>query len=193
MLQQFGPYAANALTAARVLLTPLFVWLACAATPAFGVLAVVVFATVAASDVFDGRLARRWGRATNGGRTFDHVADIGFILTALCTYVLLGVAPWWVPAVIGGSFAFYVVDSWSRPSARTTGLIGSRVGHVAGILNYGLVGVLVCNDSAGIHLLSQGFLDRLFWLVPLYSALAVIARLGARRQSVPVAPLIADS
>jgi phosphatidylglycerophosphate synthase len=194
MLQRLGPYSANALTAGRVLLTPVFVGLIGAApgTPAVGWLAVIVFAAVAASDVIDGRLARRWGSASGGGRTFDHLADIGFILAALSTYTLLRLVPWWVPAAIATSFGFYVIDSWSRQLARGS-LIGSGVGHVGGVCNYVLIGVLVCNDSAAIHALSEATLHCLFCLVPLYSGLAMATRLSARSVPVPPVGMIADS
>jgi len=181
MLQRLGPHSANALTAGRVLLTPLFVALigAAPAAPTRGWPAILVFAAVAASDVIDGRMARRWGSTSSAGRTFDHLADIGFILAALWAYTRLGLVPWWVPAAIATSFAFYVVDSWSRPRARGT-LIGSRIGHIGGVSNYVLVGVLVCNNSAGIGLLGPDHLRVLFSLVPLYSAAAVAARLLGR-------------
>ena len=194
MLQRFGPHAANALTTARVLLTPVFVGLVCAApaAPALGWLAVIVFACIAASDVIDGRLARWWGSASRSGRTFDHLADIGFILAALWTYTHLGLVPWWVPAAIAASFAFYVIDSWSRPTARGS-LIGSRVGHIGGVCNYVLIGVLVCNDSAAIHALSDATLHFLFCLVPIYSGLAIATRLSARTAPVPPVGMIADA
>ena len=191
MLQRLGPHAANALTATRMLLTPVFVALICAApaTPLLGWLAVVIFAAIAASDVVDGQLARRWASASNVGRTFDHLADIGFILAALWTYTRLGLVPWWVPAAIAASFAFYVIDSWSRPTARGS-LIGSRVGHIGGVCNYVLIGVLVCNDSAAIRALSESTLHVLFCLVPIYSGLAIATRLSARSVPAPAVGLI---
>ena len=194
MLQRLGPHGANALTSGRVLLTPLFValiWNA-PAQPLLGWVAVLVFAAVAASDVIDGRLARYWGTASHRGRTFDHLADIGFILAALWTYAHLGLVPWWVPAAIAASFTFYVIDSWSRPLARGT-LIGSRVGHIGGVCNYVLIGVLVCNDSAAIHALSESTLHFFFSLVPMYSGLAMLTRLSARSVPTPVGGLIADA
>jgi phosphatidylglycerophosphate synthase len=190
MLRRLRPHAANALTAARLVLTPLFVvavWSA-GERRVWGVLAVALFAVVAASDVWDGRVARRFGSDSSAGRVFDHFADIGFIVVALSAYVWLGTAPWWVPASIAASFGFYVVDSWSRPTVRG-GLIGSRIGHAAGVLNYGLIGVLVCNNSAGIHLLSDSVLCILFGLVPIYSGLAVATRLAARREDAGLLPL----
>src|SRR5262249_20271546 len=144
----------------------------------------------------DGRAARRWHSDSNAGRTFDHFADIWFLAVALITYVRLELLPWWVPAAVIGSFAFYVIDS-QRGTLPTSGvsrhaslpaLIGSRIGHVGGVCNYVLVGVLVCNNSARIHLLSPAFLRLLFWLVPLYSGAAVLARRLGRQDTAP-APL----
>ncbi|MFI5395241.1 MAG: CDP-alcohol phosphatidyltransferase family protein [Candidatus Binatia bacterium] len=172
----------NLLTGLRVVLTPAFVaavWFADAASvlrPASGLL----FLVIAATDVWDGRLARRYGHESSAGRTFDHLADIGFILCALSTYVLQSQAPWWVPAAVGGSFVFYVFDSWARGGWGAPSLIGSRIGHVAGICNYSLVGVLAFNNTAAIHLLPPSILSKLFWLVPLYSAAAVLSRAVAR-------------
>ena len=187
MRPQFGAYAAHALTALRVVLTPLFAYLVYVGdTPLVGVPAAAVFAIVAATDVWDGRVARRWHSASTAGRVFDHFADIGFILAALGTYTSMGVAPWWVPATVAASFLFYVLDSWLR-STVAGGLIGSRIGHTAGVLNYGLVGVLVGNHTVGIHLLSDGTLRMLFWLVPVYSGLAVGARLAARSSGAALA------
>lgn len=171
-------HAANVLTGARVALTPAFVaavW-SSRARPIAAHLAVAVFVVVAASDFFDGRLARRYGRAGDAGRFFDHFADIGFILAALSTYVVMGLAPWWVPAAIAGSFGFYVIDSWLRSGGRPR-LISSRIGHAGGVMNYVFIGILVFNDTAGIRLLSPALTGALFWLVPIYSMAAVAARL----------------
>jgi phosphatidylglycerophosphate synthase len=127
--------------------------------------------------VWDGRFVRRWGRESTLGRFLDHFADIGFLLPALGVYVWLGLMPWWVPASVAAAFTFYVIDSQLRRSGGPPSLITSRIGHVGGVANYVLVGVLVCNDSAGIGLLSPTFLFVLYCLVPAYSAAAVVARI----------------
>lgn len=186
-------HAANGLTTLRVLLTPLYVGAVWTQGPIGGTLAGLAFTCVAASDVLDGRAARRWGSASNAGRTFDHLADVGFLLAALAAYAALGIAPWWVPAAVAGSFVFYVVDSWSRATAGRPSLIGSRLGHLAGVLNYTLVGVLTFNNAVGLQVLPAAALNLLFWSVPLYSAAAVIARLGARYATVPVDALVTGS
>ncbi len=107
----------------------------------------------------------------------DHVADISFILCALAAYVSRGVAPWWVPAAIAASFAVYVGDSWWQGGRVRPTLIGSRIGHTAGVLNYGLIGVLVGNESVGLHWLPAPVMHVLYLLVPLYSSAAIATRL----------------
>jgi CDP-diacylglycerol--glycerol-3-phosphate 3-phosphatidyltransferase len=180
------PDAANTLTALRLVLAPVFAVAVRGAVeaPVLGAVAVAVFAVCAASDVIDGRLARSRGTASNAGRTFDHLADIVFLLTALCTYAALNIAPWWVPAAVAASFGFYAVDSWRRRQPKAPSLIGSRLGHAAGVMNYVLVGVLVVDQSAGVRVLPDAVLTGLFWLVPVYSAAAVAARLASTRSGV---------
>ena len=168
--------AANWLTGLRVALTPAFMVLVWTAPghPPRGLAAAGMFMVIAASDIWDGRLARHYRHESATGRLFDHFADAGFLLGALYTYMSLSLAPWWVPAAIAASFAFYCVDSWSRSAGH--GLIGSRLGHLAGICNYALVGILVFDQTAGIHLLPASTWRLVFWLVPLYSAAAVVSR-----------------
>lgn len=178
-------HAGDALTLGRVLATPIYVWAfagGLAGSTARGVLAGVLFALVAASDYFDGRLARRAGRASERGRHWDSWADIVFLECALVAAVVLGVAPWWVPAAIAVSFGWYVVDSWwrTRAAPRRT-LIASRLGHLGGVCNYVVVGVLTYDLAMGLRLLPPAVLTALFAAVPLYSAAAIAARVAGGR------------
>jgi phosphatidylglycerophosphate synthase len=172
---------ANLVTLLRVVLTPVFViavWRA--ADGASGWPAAAAFAVIAASDFVDGRVARRLHVASSSGRVFDHGADISFLLIALATYVLLGIAPWWVPASIAASFAVYVVDSIRRDPTRPQ-LVGSRLGHFGGIANYVLVGVLVGNVSVGLGWIPDGVMRLLFAAVPLYCGASIVSRWRAAR------------
>jgi len=170
-------HAANAVTLLRILLTPLFLWAVLRAVHgSAGWLAVAIFAVIALTDFSDGRVARRFGSANAGGQVLDHAADIAFILAALGLYVRLGAAPWWVPASAAAAFAVYVVDSLVRSGTRPT-LIGSRIGHLGGVCNYVLIGVLVCNHTAGLAWLPPWFMQGLFALVPLYSGASIATRL----------------
>lgn len=178
-------HAGDLLTLGRLLAAPVFAWTFAAGVGgswAAGVGAGILFALAAASDYFDGRLARRAGRSSDRGRVWDSWADIAFIETALVTAVLAGRAPWWVPASIAVSFGYYVADSWllTRSTPRRT-LVASRLGHLGGVCNYVLVGVLTYNDALGLRLLGDDFLALLFALVPLYSLGAVAARIAGSR------------
>jgi phosphatidylglycerophosphate synthase len=169
-------HAANAVTALRLALTPVFVLAVLRGKDGHsGWPAAVVFGAVALSDFVDGRIARRLGADSRGGRVLDHAADIIFILTALALYVGLGLAPWWVPAAIAASFATYVIDSLRRGGA-TPSLIGSRIGHLGGVANYALIGVLVGNDTVGLHWLPPFLMHTLFALVPIYSGASIVTR-----------------
>ena len=173
-------HAANATTALRIALTPVFLWSVVRAQhggsgwPAAG-----WFALVAVSDFVDGRIARRLGAASRGGRVLDHAADIAFILAALGLYVRLSVVPWWVPGSIAVAFATYVIDSLRRSGARPS-LIGSRIGHVGGVCNYALIGVLVGNHTVGLAWLPPWAMQGLFALVPIYSGASVLMRVMPR-------------
>ena len=175
-------HAANAITALRVALTPLFAWAVLRAGDGHsGWPAAIAFALVAVSDFVDGRIARRFGAAGAAGRVFDHAADITFLLVAFGLYVALGVLPWWVPASVAVSFAAYVTDSLRRSGAHPR-LIGSRLGHLGGICNYVLVGVLVGNVTLGLQWLPPWTMHGLFALVPVYSAASVASRWPGRQR-----------
>ncbi len=173
--------AANAVTLLRLLLTPLFVLAVFAADDgAGGWPAALLFTLIAASDLLDGHLARRFGTASARGRLLDHAADIVFLLSAYGAYVAIDAVPWWVPAAIAASFAVYIVDSLRRSGTRPR-LLASRAGHVGGIANYVLIGVLIGNRSLGLAWLPPAVMLVLFAAVPVYSGLSIADRLRARR------------
>ena len=179
-------HAANAVTLLRIALTPLFLWAVLRGEGGgSGVPAAALFAVVALSDFIDGRIARRLGADSRGGRVLDHAADITFILASLGLYVGLGVVPWWVPASIAAAFAAYVLDSLRRSGAQPS-LIGSRLGHLGGVCNYALVGTLVGNDTLALAWLPEWVMRGLFALVPIYSGLSVVMRLMPRALPAPV-------
>ncbi|MDX2170387.1 MAG: CDP-alcohol phosphatidyltransferase family protein [Deltaproteobacteria bacterium] len=174
---------ANLVTLTRIALTPVFVLAVWRASQgASGWPAAALFAVIAASDFLDGRVARRLAVASPLGRVLDHAADIGFLLVALITYVALGAAPWWVPASIAASFGFYVADSLRRDPDRPR-LVGSRLGHLGGIANYVLVGVLVGNVSVGLGWLPSWLMTLLFLAVPVYSGASIVSRWYAARRA----------
>jgi CDP-diacylglycerol--glycerol-3-phosphate 3-phosphatidyltransferase len=68
--------------------------------------AAALFALAAATDYFDGRLARRWGVATPFGSLLDTTADKLLVSGVLVALVAVGRAsPWLAAAIIGRELA----------------------------------------------------------------------------------------
>jgi len=130
----YGPSAlatpANALTAARLLATPLFILLIADKGASWWTVAVGVL--VAGSDGVDGWLARRQG-TTRSGAFLDPLADKVVVLSALFLLSYQHVLPW-LPVILIGAreFLMSVYRSWigrrgvsipARPSAKAKTLI----------------------------------------------------------------------
>ncbi len=94
---------ANALTALRLMLVPVFGWLLLAedgTSPGRRLAAAGVFATAALTDRIDGDLARRRGLVTDVGALADPIADKALTGTAFVGLSLLSELPWWVTVVV---------------------------------------------------------------------------------------------
>ena len=93
---------ANALTAVRIVLVPLFAWLLLAGdgrTP-WRWAAAGAFVLAVATDRFDGEVARRWHLVTDVGKIADPIADKALIGTALVCLSLMDELAWWVTLVV---------------------------------------------------------------------------------------------
>lgn len=77
----------NFLTFVRILLIPVFVVIFLAPTPDRSLLAAVVFAVAAVTDLLDGYIARRTGQVTKLGKLLDPIADKLLVLSALILLV----------------------------------------------------------------------------------------------------------
>lgn len=95
--------AANALTALRLVLVPVFVVLVIVSDmihPGWRITACLTFAVASMTDFADGWIARRYALVTSFGKVADPIADkalTGAALVLLSWYDLL---PWWVTVVI---------------------------------------------------------------------------------------------
>ncbi|MET8467787.1 CDP-diacylglycerol--glycerol-3-phosphate 3-phosphatidyltransferase [Micromonospora zamorensis] len=95
--------AANALTALRLVLVPVFaasVVVSGMTHSGWRMAACLIFAVASATDLVDGWIARRFGLVTSVGKVADPIADkalTGAALVLLSWYDLL---PWWVTALI---------------------------------------------------------------------------------------------
>ena len=94
---------ANALTALRLLLVPVF-WLLLmhdgGTDGRWRTAAFVVFVLASLTDRYDGELARRRGLVTDVGKIADPIADKALIGAALIGLSVLGEVSWWVTVVV---------------------------------------------------------------------------------------------
>jgi CDP-diacylglycerol--glycerol-3-phosphate 3-phosphatidyltransferase len=93
----------NAITIARIVLAPVFIWMLLADGGADGALrwwAAVLFVIAIATDGVDGAIARRRGLVTELGKLLDPIADKVLTGGALVCLSILGELPWWVTVVI---------------------------------------------------------------------------------------------
>ena len=134
----------NAITAARLLLLPVFLVLIVQGDPAP---AMVVIGVVFATDFLDGFIARRTGTTSELGRWLDPVADRVTLIVVAVSFALGGLVPWWalvlllVPDVLLSSFALWAFGGAAFPvtwlgKVRTallmTGLLVLLVGAALG-------------------------------------------------------------
>jgi len=93
---------ANALTAVRIVLVPLFGWLLLAGDgrAAWRWAAAAAFVLAVATDRFDGEVARRWQLITDVGKIADPIADKALIGTALVCLSLMHELSWWATLVV---------------------------------------------------------------------------------------------
>jgi CDP-diacylglycerol--glycerol-3-phosphate 3-phosphatidyltransferase len=95
---------ANALTALRVVLVPVFVILMVASEmerPGYRMAAALAFVVASLTDFADGWIARSFNLVTSFGKVADPIADKALTGTALVLLSIYGALPWWVTMVIG--------------------------------------------------------------------------------------------
>jgi CDP-diacylglycerol--glycerol-3-phosphate 3-phosphatidyltransferase len=93
----------NAITAARILLVPVFLWVLFIYPNPDSMQrwwAVLLFVLTISTDGVDGAIARRRGLITNVGKILDPIADKALIGGALVGLSILGQIPWWVTILI---------------------------------------------------------------------------------------------
>jgi phosphatidylglycerophosphate synthase len=143
----------NAVTAARIAVTPLIAWLPLAPSSALRLTAFVLFVVAAVTDYVDGRLARSRKQETDLGRLLDPLADKLLLLATIIPMYLLmrptahstepwptkaleNVLPfrtpfgdvslaWWIVAVVVGRELFMTIF---RQAAARRGVVISAIG-----------------------------------------------------------------
>ena len=95
--------APNIITGARIVATPVFIWMLLADGGSMGPLrwaAAAFFVVAIATDAWDGYLARSRGLVTDLGKLLDPIADKFLTGGALVGLSILGELPWWVTILV---------------------------------------------------------------------------------------------
>jgi CDP-diacylglycerol--glycerol-3-phosphate 3-phosphatidyltransferase len=95
--------AANALTAVRIVLVPVFIALTVASQmihPGLRIAACVTFLVASLTDFVDGWIARTYDLVTSFGKVADPIADKALTGSAFVLLSAYDTLPWWVTIVI---------------------------------------------------------------------------------------------
>jgi len=143
----------NALSAARIALVPVLLWILFTDPDGASKLAAALFAIASITDVIDGHLARSRGLVTEVGKVLDPLADKLMVVSVLLSLVLLDRVPFWAVAIIlGREVAVSMLRS--RASRRGGVEVGARpLGKLKMALQVVLVLVLLGApdpDAAGV-------------------------------------------
>jgi phosphatidylglycerophosphate synthase len=101
----------------------------------------MLVAAAATTDFLDGILARRAGNPWRYGTVLDNAADIALVATAAGAAAWLGLVPWAAPVAMLAAFSAYALASARRRVRQRWAPARSRLGHLAGVLNYALAGL----------------------------------------------------
>ncbi len=142
--------AANSLTMVRLIAAPVLGW---SITSGYWWLAAATMCVAIASDVFDGKLARRHNTASAFGGFFDHATDAVFVSTGAWALAAVHLINPWLWLLIGSAFIQYTLDSNSLAGQQ---LRTSRLGKYNGIGYYALVSTAIgCQAIAGLPAITQ--------------------------------------
>ena len=161
---------ANALTALRLLCGPLLVL---ALLERSALAAALLFWLAVATDLLDGRVARRFGESSALGGFLDHVTDAAFVTLGLAALVLRGEAPWLLPVLVALAFLQYTLDSRVIDGGT---LRASALGRWNGIAYFVPVGTVVVRDALALGWPGRGLVLALGWLLAASTLLSMADR-----------------
>lgn len=90
----------NQLTILRILLTPLFIFYFIKISPTDKLIGSIIFLIAAATDWYDGYIARKLNIVSRWGQFMDPLADKILISSALISFSYLGYLHWWMVYII---------------------------------------------------------------------------------------------
>jgi CDP-diacylglycerol--glycerol-3-phosphate 3-phosphatidyltransferase len=155
---------ANAITVARLLVTPVVIGMVAAAGPGWAQFGLAL--AVGASDVADGWLARRQG-ATRSGAFLDPLADKVGVVGVLCAVAARGEVPWLPVGVIAAREVS--MQLYRSVMGRRGVSIPARRSAKLKTLVQGLAGLMCITPSVFTH---HNVLLALLWLAVAFTVVS---------------------
>jgi cardiolipin synthase len=124
----------NVLSVLRLAGVPLFLWLLLG--PRADLLALIVLVVSGFTDWLDGKLARWLDQTSRLGALLDPAADRLYIVATLVAFVLRGIVPWWLAAILIGKD---VVVGLCLPLLRRHGFAPPDVHYVGKAATFALL------------------------------------------------------
>lgn len=180
----------NLLGLTRIALTPVVMALVLLPFPGGGVLAAIVFAVAAITDVLDGRIARARGEVTALGVFMDLTADKVLVAGVLVAMVEVGLLPSWIVALILAREL--VIGGIRQLAASASVVIAARALGKAKTLAtlLGMILLLLARDGRTGGPIGPSAADPLaiagFWVMVLATALAVLSGIDYLRGALPI-------
>ena len=158
------------LTLLRIFFVPLLVVLLLTKGHNMDLWAVGVFLLAAATDLFDGYLARKRGQITTLGILLDPIADKLLVSSALISLVELRLIPAWMVVIIVGR-EFAVTGLRGIASAEGFALEASELGKTKMVFQVVAISVIVLERRhAALHPLGE----LLLWVVVVFALASAV-------------------
>lgn len=169
----------NALTASRIFLSIAFCYFLSAQPDNLPMITLLFFAIVA-SDLSDGKLARRFSVCTAAGAALDVFADLFFILSSGIVLIAQNVFPFWILAVILGNFFVFLATSFllkARGENPSGPFFFDRLGRIVSASFYGVPFLTVLLNDAFPPQLALNVIDGVGILLASGAAVSAYSRI----------------
>ena len=147
---RWRPAVPNLLTGARIVMIPALLWLLLE-NGGLSLTAAALFAAASLTDLYDGRLARRWGVQSTFGALADPFADKLLVLGSLIALASVDRVPVWIVVLIASR------EVWAtllRAYARRSGVVlaAGPLGKAKMVFQVAVVLALIMFDLSGAAL-----------------------------------------
>ena len=126
-----------------------------------------------ATDVIDGYVARRFAEPTPMGGLLDHGSDAFLVVCGLGTFAAQTKIPLLLPILVALAFTQYLLDSGG---VRKTGLRGSQLGRMNGLLYIGFLVALIALNLFQAYDLAAPIVLGVAWALVGLTLLSMIDR-----------------